>query len=289
MGQPANALAARMPEGQGTRMHDLVTLQRVTGEARVALGRHGLRDLRQAGSAKAILPRVDGDVPEVVFLNTAGGVTSGDRLDYGLEVGARARATAGTQTAERAYRAPDGPGRIVTRVAVGAGAHLDWLPQETIAFEGSHLLRQTHVDLAAGATFLGVDTVVLGRPAHGEVVATARIDDLRRIRRAGELLHEEHLSLGPDALTDPAALGGARALATLVVISPQVDAAVAAVRALAPTDGVRQAASAWDGRLVLRLMARDPAPLRRALMSAIVALRGVAMPRVWQSDVRGPQ
>ncbi len=75
-------------------MLDRPAMQRVRGEARVALGRAGLRDLRQAGSAKAMLPRVDGDVPEVVFLNTAGGVTSGDRLDYASRSG-RAHASPG--------------------------------------------------------------------------------------------------------------------------------------------------------------------------------------------------
>lgn len=260
-------------------------MQRVKGEARVSLGRAGLRDLRQAGSAKAILPRVDGDVPEVVFLNTAGGVTSGDRLDYGLEIGAGGRATAGTQTAERAYRATQGPGRIETRITVGAGAHLDWLPQELIAFEGAHLERDTMVDLAADATFLGVDTLVLGRPAHGETVTSARVRDRRSVRRDGVLVHQEDLAIGPDALADQGALGDARALATLVLLAPDAGDRLADLRALTPPPGVRAATSAWDGRLVMRLLARDPAPLRRALMSAIVTLRGTPMPRVWQSDV----
>lgn len=266
-------------------MLDHPKMQRVKGEARVSLGRAGLRDLRQAGSAKAILPRVDGDVPEVVFLNTAGGVTSGDRLDYGLAVGAGARVTAGTQTAERAYRATQGPGRIETRIAVGAGAHLDWLPQELIAFEGAHLERDTAVDLAADATFLGVDTLVLGRAAHGETVTSARLRDLRTVRRNGVPIHQEHLSIGPDTLADPGALGGARALATLVLVAPDAADRLPDLRALPDGSGVRGAASAWDGRLVMRFAARDPAPLRRALMSAIVMVRGVAMPRVWQSDV----
>ena len=260
-------------------------LQRVRGAAAVSLGRHGLRDLAQSGSAKAILPRVDGDVPEVVFLNTAGGVTSGDRLDYALTVGAGARVTAGTQTAERAYRAIDGPARIETRLTVGAGGHLDWLPQELIVFEGAHLRRDTQVDLTGDATFLGVDAVVLGRTAHGETVRAGRLDDLRRVRRDGIPLHDEHLTLCPEALSEAATLGDARALATLVYIAPDAADALASVRALTAPAGVRLAASAWDGRLVVRLTARAPAPLRRVLISAIVTLRGRAIPRVWQSDV----
>ena len=70
-------------------------MQRIRGEARGALVREAsgtvLRDLRQAGSAKAMLPRTDDDAPEVVFLNTAGGVTSGDALDDALHLGAGGR------------------------------------------------------------------------------------------------------------------------------------------------------------------------------------------------------
>ena len=256
-------------------------MQRIRGEGRVALTRAGLRDLRQSGSGKAMLPRVDGDVPEVVFLNTAGGVTSGDVLDYALDIGPGARATGATQTAERAYRATQGPGRVNVRLSVGAGGRLDWLPQEVIVFEGADLARVTEVDLADGATFLGVESVVLGRAAHGEVVTRARLSDLRRIRVNGAPLHEEHLAIGPEALADPAALGGMRAFATLVLVGPGAGDALESLRAALGADGH---ASAWDGRVVARLVARDAAPLRRALIRAIVALRGLPMPRVWQCD-----
>ena len=262
-----------------------VRTQRIRGAASVTLGRAGLRDLRQSGSAKAMLPRTDADHPEVVFLNTAGGVTSGDRLDYALRLGPGSRATAATQTAERAYRAPDGPGIVRTVIELGAGARLDWLPQEVILFEGANLRRETEVALTGDAAFLGCEMLVLGRAAHGETVAAARLDDRRTVTCDGRLVHEEHLALGLDALADPAARGDARAFATLVLVARGAEDALAALRAALPTDGaVRASASGWDGRLVARFMSSDAAPLRRALVSAIVTLRGSPMPRVWQHD-----
>ena len=67
--------------------------------------------LQQAGSAKAFVhPGVQG--PEVVFLNTSGGMTGGDRLSFGVTVGAGCRVTATTQTAERAYRSDAGAARV---------------------------------------------------------------------------------------------------------------------------------------------------------------------------------
>ena len=260
-------------------------MQRMRGAASVSLGRAGLRDLSQAGSAKAMLPRVDGDVPEVVFLNTAGGVTGGDRIDYALSVGPGARVTGTTQTAERAYRSAGGRGEVTTRLEVDRGARLDWLPQELIVFEDSDTCRETTVALAPDATFLGVEMVVLGRAAHGETIRRARLDDLRDIRRAGIPLHVEHLAMDANALADPGTTGGARAFATLVLATDGAADALSPLRAaIDGADGVRAAASAWDGRLVARLLAADAAPLRRALIRAIVAVRGTPMPRVWQCD-----
>ena len=256
-------------------------MQRARGAARVEIGRRGLVDLAQSGCAKAMLPRVHGPAPEVAFLNTAGGVTGGDRLAYVCNVRAGAHVVASTQTAERAYRSAGGTGRIDVALEVGAGARLEWLPQETILFEGSRTARVTEAALGEGATLLMAEMVTLGRGAMGETLARAWLDDRRSVRRAGRLVHEEHLALTPDALADPAALAGARAFATLASIGPGAEDALPGLRAVLPP---LAAASAWDGRLVARFLHADPAPLRRALVRAIVALRGGPAPRVWQVE-----
>ena len=256
-------------------------MQRSRGEALVRLGRGGLEGLRQQGCCKAMLPRTDDPDPEAVFLNTAGGVTGGDRLRFGLAVGSGARATGATQTAERLYRAAEGTGAIRNELSVGAGGRLDWLPQETIVFEGSRTRRETEVAVAGDATLLMCDAVVLGRAAMGETVGAALLDDRRSVRVEGRLVHEEHLALTPDALADPGALGGARAMATLLLIGPGAADALGPLRAVLPPFA---AASAWDGRLLARFLWRDAAPLRRALIRAIVALRGRPVPRVWQAE-----
>lgn len=154
-------MTAHFPQSM-QRSHGTAHLSFRADGARIALG-----DLRQQGSAKVLLPHV-GAVPEAVFLNTSGGITGGDRLRYGLDLGAGVRAVATTQTAERAYRASAGVGRMEVALTVGAGGWLDWLPQETILFQGSALHRETMVDLAGAAGCLVLESVVLGRAAMGE-------------------------------------------------------------------------------------------------------------------------
>jgi urease accessory protein len=168
---------------------------------------------------------------------------------------------------------------------VGAGGHLDWLPQETILFQGADITRHTQIDLEQGATALLLESLILGRHAMGEVVTTARLTDHRSITRQGRPFWAETLRLGPDVLAAPdhaALLGGALALAVIVLAAPNAQDAVASLRALPLHDGARMAVSGWDGRCITRITARDGWPLRQQILRAVTTLRGCPMPRVWQ-------
>lgn len=265
-------------------------LQRAKGRASVSLmagpgGRAVLGDLLQQGSAKAILPRVDGAATEVVFLNTSGGLTGGDRLDYALTLAPSLRATATTQTAERAYRSASGVARAEVRLAVGAGGWLDWLPQETILFDGAALERDIRLDLGPGAGCLFLESVILGRHAMGETVTGLQFRDSRMIRREGQPLWAEPLEIDTRVLAragNPAMMGGARAMATLALVHPAAQDRLAPLRAVLDEAGVESGASAFDGRLVLRLIAWDGLPLRRQILRALAVLRPGPVPRVWQ-------
>ena len=126
-------------------------MQRAHGRADVVLkaadGRACLGNLHQSGSAKAFLPEVHSATPEVVFLNSAGGLPGGDKMQFALSVAPMTRATGTTQTAERAYASAAGVAEMQVDLSVGRGAHLDWLPQETILFQGAGLHRKTEVTL----------------------------------------------------------------------------------------------------------------------------------------------
>lgn len=254
-------------------------MQRAKGEALVTLGPTArLQRLRTEGSAKAILPG-GSDAPEVVFLNTSGGLTSGDCMRFGLELqGGRAVAT--TQTAERAYRAVGTPARMDVHLTVGAGGWLDWLPQETILFDRSALDRRTVIELGPGAGCLALEAVVLGRKAMGETIRQLRFRDRREIRREGQPFWIDPLALDDAALEGTATLHGARAFATLVRTD---EVPLAPLRAVLDEPGVTAEASAFAGRTVVRMLAPDGWPLRRQIARALHVLRaGRPLPRVWQ-------
>jgi urease accessory protein len=269
-----------MPDGTTL----LTTLQRARGRADVVLGAGGVERLAQAGCAKAFLPRVYGVPPEAVFLNTAGGLTGGDRLEIGLSLADGLRATGATQTAERGYASRGDMAEVAVTLQVGAGGRLDWLPQETILFDRSRLTRRTRVEIGPGAAVLICEMVVLGRAAMGERLEDVVFRDRREVWQGDAPVLVEAVEMGPGGLArgpGGAMLGGARAFATVALVGAGAADAVDAVRAALRGDGVTGAASGWDGRCVARLLAGDALPLKRAVARVIVAMGG-HLPRVWQ-------
>jgi urease accessory protein len=264
----------------------LAAYQRATGRAEVVLSIRGgsqrLDRLRQSGSAKAILPRVYGSEREVIFLNTAGGLTGGDALGFSVEVGPNAGVVATTQTAERIYDSAGGSARVTVDVKVGRGGRIDWLPQETILFDRSALDRHTRVELCGDGTFLGVEMLVLGRRAMGEDVRQLALNDRREITRDGFPVAVEPLRLRSTHLEPSAVLlRGARAIASLVFVARGAEDAAETIKGI-EVDGVEAGVSGWNGRTMLRAFAEDAMPLRQYLVVVLEAIRGRPAPSVWQ-------
>ena len=263
-------------------------LQRARGTGRIVAafeeGRTTLKRLYQEGCGKILLP-VDRAARslEAVAINTSGGLTGGDRMSWRAEAQDGASLTLTTQACEKIYRARDGHAAVAVDLAVGSGARLDWLPQETILFDGAALTRTLEADLAVDSTLVVVEAVVLGRTAMGETMRQGVLRDRWRIRRAGRLVFADDLRL-EGAVTDVVALAptlaGNKAFASLLLVGPEAGRFLEPVRAAIGTHG---GASAFAGKLFARIVAQDGLSLRRILLPAIAALRdGEPCPRVWR-------
>lgn len=260
---------------------------RAIGTALIRTKRRGARtvldDFRLSGSCRVLFPRRDAPGCEAVLLNTSGGVTGGDRFDVAAIAGPDTALTLTTQAAERAYRSNDAlPGRIRTRLSLQDGARLDWLPQETILYQGAALDRALRIDMQGTSRLLLVEPMIFGRTAMGETVTSARLTDRISIRRDGRLLLEDRIRLTGNIqaqLNRPGLAGGARAMAALVYAGPDADTKLAPLRALLPeTCG---ASLIRDGLLFARLLGEDGHALRQILLPALRALRGADLPRTW--------
>ena len=264
---------------------DVTRLQRARGEGRVIavtrLGKTELASLYQDGCAKIRLPHTHSDALQAVLMNTAGGLTGGDHVRWTATARTGARLTLTTPACERVSRSIGGDAVVENRLVAEAGAHIDWLPQETILFEHARLDRSLQVDLAEDATLTAVEAVLLGREAMGEAAWQARLRDTWRIRRNGRLIHAEATRLcgDPPERSARSLLNGSLAFATVLHVSPEAGRRLEAVRALLPETG---GASVAGERLTVRLLAPSGLALRRSL-SPIIALisNAGALPRLW--------
>lgn len=242
----------------------------------LSVGTGGVRRLREGGSLKVRLPSGSS---HAILINTAGGIAGGDGYAVDLSVERGGRLTVTSQAAERVYRSLGPAAEVHVRHRVEAGAELFWLPQETILFDGSSLRRAMEVDLAETACFLGLESTVLGRRESGETIRSMHFGETWTIRRDGRLVHAERLRIEGPPPRSAACLGASQAFATLILVAPRAEEHLSLVLPLLnPTSG----ASAWKGKLVLRLLAEDGFRLRKLLLAILPVLVPPAeLPRLW--------
>jgi urease accessory protein len=281
--------------GQGGR--------RVSGVAQIGFavrdGATRLTHLYQHDPMRVLFPRSEpGDAATAVLVTTSGGLVAGDHvaISIRLEAGAAAHVTA--SAAEKIYRSTGATTVIAQELSVDRGAWLEYLPPETIIFDGARLRRRTQIALALGAGFLGGGIIVFGRRARGEGFTHGLLHEEWLVSRGGRLvwgdaLHIDDACAGGIAaiMADPACFDGSAACATLILAPPDCDPQrfVEAARAVQPplAPGLRAGVTAVNGFLVARWLGPDPWMLRRAYADLACHLREAAMglparlPRLW--------
>lgn len=249
---------------------------------KLSRGRTVLDRLGQSGSSKCLFTKNNPSAMDAILLNTAGGVTGGDRFAVSIHAASETTLTTTTQAFERAYRAQPGEiGKINNHLHISAGARINWLPQETILFEGSALERQLRINMEIGASLLMVESVVFGRAAMGETLADVYFKDRIDIRRDDRPLYIDTFKLAGDVhahLRNPFIADGAGAMATVIYVADDAETHLSAVRALLPE--MAGASLFQDDVLVMRLLAEDSFALRQTLIPVLHRLNG-DLPRCW--------
>lgn len=266
---------------------------RARGEARAVFTRLGARTaparVFETGGLRLRFPRAMAGC-EAVLINTGGGMAGGDRAKIDLALGAGAEVLFTTQSAEKIYRSDGATSAVEARAVLGAGARLEWLPQETILFQGACFARRLEIDLAADCSLLLVEAVTFGRIAMGERDIDASLRDSWRIRREGRLVFAEEVRLNRAAVTlDRLGVGrGARAIASILIAAPEASPQLDNIRAALDQarevgdEPLEAGATAFDGLVLARLAAPSPFRLRVAIGAVMMRLRGRAAPRVWR-------
>ncbi|RTR00212.1 urease accessory protein UreD [Halomonas nitroreducens] len=227
------------------------------------------------------------------LLHPPGGLVSGDALSISAEVEAGAHALLTTPAANKLYRADhhDVAWEQHTRLRAADGSCLEWLPQETIAFDGSRGGQSTTIELAGEARCLGWEVLALGRPASRLPYVSGRIEQRFRLLRDGQPLWLERQLLDPahPRFRGRWGQGGASVQATLwaVGLGDEADA-IEALRERLP-ESPRWAVTVRHGVLLLRYLGSERNEAWRLCESAWRVLRPrlidreACVPRIWRT------
>ena len=272
----------------------------VAGRAHIEFGhRDGathLATLDQSDPLRILFPHVARDEPATgTLVTTSGGLVGGDELSIGMRGAPHTASRIVGQAAEKIYRSTGADVTIDVALDAREGAWLEWLPQETILFEGARMRRRTRVEVGARARLLAGEAIVFGRTAMGESMTRGLARDSWEIRRDGRLVWADALHLEGDVAADlgaPAGFGGAHAFASLVYVADdagaQLDVARELLGELALGGGLRAAATCIGDVLVVRWLGHEARALRDAYGVFWSALRNriagypAEMPRLWQ-------
>lgn len=238
--------------------------------------------LHESGSLRVRFPSPEGEGLSGVFVNTAGGVAGGDRFDIEISAADAARLTLTTAAAEKIYRATGAPALLNISLKAATGAHLSWLPQETILFDRARVHRRFDIELDDAASLLLCEIVVFGRTAMGERMEQGEFVDRWRLSRGGRLVFAETVRLDGDIgakLARPAVAKGGAAIGTALIV-PGDEALIERIREGADSFSGEVGISAWNGFAMARFCAQDAARLRADMM-AVLARTGAALPRLW--------
>lgn len=241
---------------------------------------------------KALYPEGP-EVCHAIVLHPPAGIAGGDQLDIRVEADAAAHALLTTPGAGKWYRSGGAQAMQQVHLRVGAGAVVEWLPQESIVFSGALADMRTTIELEQGASFMGVETVCFGRRASGEKFARGSLRLATDIRADGRLLWRERGRIdGGSALLDsPIGLAGFTVCSTVLAagteLAPETLAACRAARS-------REAGAQWGVSrlpklLVGRYLGHSAEAAREWLVQLWSALRPAlsgreaVAPRIWNT------
>ncbi len=229
------------------------------------------------------------DLCHAIVVHPPGGIAGGDELSLRVKTGNGASTLLTTPGAAKWYRSA-GPW-AKQRVAFEVQGALEWLPQETIVFDGALADSAYDVDLGAQAGFIGWDIVCLGRTGSGEKFSRGTFRSSVQVRREGRLLWRERgrIDGGGRLLDSPAGLAGNPVFGTLFASAPAIDSKILdRLREHKPTLGAG-AVTLLPGVLLARYLGGSSEAARRYFIALWRILRPALMgreaiePRIWQT------
>jgi urease accessory protein len=230
-------------------------------------------------------------VCHTIIVHPPGGIAGGDALTLEAAVGGGAHALLTTPGAAKWYRSAGPWARQRLAFEVAPGACLEWLPQESIVFDGARGALETEIRLAPDGRYIGWEINCLGRTGSGERFTRGECRLRTRLRIAGRTawLEQGRIEAGGELMRAHAGLGEHSVSGTLIAAgAPIDDATLNSCRALAPAAG-RGALTRLPALLIARYLG-DSSEAARGYFTGLWRMLRVPMigreavePRIWRT------
>jgi urease accessory protein len=241
-------------------------------------------------------PEDDGTC-HVYLLHPPGGVVGGDQLRLEVSAENQSHVLITTPAATKLYRSAGSVAHLRQELRGSGESLIEWLPQETIAFEGTEVTLETVAELDGTSEFVGWEVICLGRPAAGEKFERGNIRQRFEVWREGTPLYLDRGYFGEKGVAHRAAWGldGAPVLGTMVLASRRPDILSVARQSLAAShlgsklDPSRDhiAATELDGITLVRYVGPSVPACWAAFVAIwratrpLVSSKGATAPRIW--------
>lgn len=142
---------------------------------------------------KMLWPEKTG-ICHAIIVHPPAGIAGGDHLTFDMRIEDQAHALVTTPGAGKWYRTNGKQAYQHIHIQVKQNAVFEWLPQETMLFDGANASSATQIHLDQSASFIGWDMLVIGRQARQETFSRGAYKNQFMLCRDQQLLVADTLS-----------------------------------------------------------------------------------------------
>jgi len=259
-------------------------LQRSFGNLDVKFKNNEMVRFFQEGSSKAIIPNVDNNLQQMILINTAGGITSGDNYCTSIELDNSIMCTS-TQAAEKIYKGISNPGIVNVEINLKNNSQIYWLPQEMILFNNCNLKRKINVNVSDDSNFLMCESIIFGRTSMKEKFTNGLYSDFWKISKNGKLIHIEASNTDgyeASAFSKVATFNNNCAINTIIGIGKKILNKYEIIKKnLKECSMTTSEISIWDEKLIIRTISKDNYHLRFAVKNILSYFFNYNIPKIW--------
>ena len=260
-------------------------LEKSRGRLEITIKDQNLQKLYQQGSSKALMPDFHENLKQLMLINTAGGITSGDEYDYKFEIDS-SKLCISTQAAEKIYSGFDNPANLNINLNLTNDSSLFWLPKELILFNNCNLKRKINFNLSKDSNLLVCENIIFGRTSMKEKFEKGYFSDFWNINIDKKLFHTEAINTGffeKKYLNSFSTLNNNSAVATIIIVGNKfLNNFNNLSETLTNNENTTSNYSNWDNKLIVRLLSKDSYNLKFAIDKILsYFFEGSKIPKIW--------